>query len=179
MDTETAEFIDVEQVSKYFYYDPTSDSSLRWLVSNGAALKDSTAGSSVSGYYKVKLDYRIYQVHRIIWSLFYGNPDPLLVINHIDCNPLNNIISNLETCTRKENSNRSKARLGIQLRTNNTSGINGIHESNNGTGNLYAKVAWYHNGRALSKNFSYSKLGKDGAWEAAVLFKHNLDNVIL
>lgn len=42
-------------------------------------------------------------VHRIIAECFLPNPDNLPEINHIDCNPLNNCINNLEWCTHEYN----------------------------------------------------------------------------
>ena len=37
-------------------------------------------------------------VHRIIATCFLGNPDNLPQVNHIDCDPTNNAVSNLEWC---------------------------------------------------------------------------------
>lgn len=42
-------------------------------------------------------------VHRIVAICFLDNPDNLPEINHIDCNPRNNAVSNLEWCTQREN----------------------------------------------------------------------------
>ena len=42
-------------------------------------------------------------VHRIIAECFLPNPDNLPEINHIDCDPLNNCINNLEWCTHEYN----------------------------------------------------------------------------
>lgn len=160
--------------SKYFYYDESSNSKLRWKIPKGRAAINAIAGTKSNNYYRVKLDGRIYQVHRIVWALFNGNPEPSLVINHIDCNSLNNSLDNLEVCTRKENSNKSKVHTQSMLRSNNTSGINGIHECIVKY-NTYAKVSWYSDkGSSLCKLFSYNKLGKEKAWEEAILFKNNL-----
>lgn len=43
------------------------------------------------------------KVHRLIAAAFILNPDKKPEINHIDNNPFNNNISNLEWCTHKEN----------------------------------------------------------------------------
>jgi len=62
-----------------------------------------------TGYYKVRLhkknisktDY----VHRIIMKTFKENKN--FHVNHMDNNPLNNNINNLEWCTQKENVNHA------------------------------------------------------------------------
>lgn len=43
------------------------------------------------------------RVHRIVAACFLPNPLGLPEVNHIDCNPLNNNISNLEWCTHEQN----------------------------------------------------------------------------
>lgn len=43
------------------------------------------------------------KVHRVIASCFLPNPLGLPEINHIDCDPTNNAVSNLEWCTHKQN----------------------------------------------------------------------------
>lgn len=43
------------------------------------------------------------RVHRLVMMAFAPNPDPALVVNHIDGDPSNNHISNLEWVTQKEN----------------------------------------------------------------------------
>lgn len=45
--------------------------------------------------------------HRIIAQTFIPNPDNLPEIDHIDCNPLNNSVSNLRWITSEENLKRS------------------------------------------------------------------------
>ena len=44
-----------------------------------------------------------YQIHRLLAIYFIPNPQGLNEINHIDGNPLNNSLSNLEWCTHKYN----------------------------------------------------------------------------
>ena len=60
------------------------------------------------GYYRVRLSKenitKKFQIHRLVASVFIKNPSFVrLQINHIDGNPSNNNVSNLEWCTHSEN----------------------------------------------------------------------------
>lgn len=60
------------------------------------------------GYYQIRL-YKIgvsttYLIHRLVAEAFIPNPNSLPEVNHLDGDPSNNHIKNLEWCTRRENS---------------------------------------------------------------------------
>jgi hypothetical protein len=63
------------------------------------------------GYMKVMLwkDNKMYTklVHRIVAEAFLDNPENKLEVNHIDGNPSNNHVTNLEWNTRVENARHS------------------------------------------------------------------------
>lgn len=81
-------------------------------------------------------------VHRIVATCFLDNPDNLPEINHIDCNPRNNAVSNLECCTHQENTAYrdelghtakhnapKKPLIAINLRTSNVQYFESQHEA--------------------------------------------------
>lgn len=155
----------------YLYYDPTSPSGLRWKVpigkGNSTKHVGSVAGSlNTRGYWLIQLHGSSYRAHRIVWLLVHKQLSNELVINHIDSNPSNNIISNLEECTALEN-----AQKAISI-TN----YDGVREACN-SGYYYAIARWYDtNGIRKSKSFSYKKYGKEEAWKLATEYRTNLLN---
>ena len=73
-----------------------------------------------SGYLRVdlKANGKIQRkfVHRLVAEAFIEKPSDCDVVNHLDCNPQNNMVSNLEWTTFKGNSNYM-ATLGRNKRT--------------------------------------------------------------
>ena len=62
---------------------------------------------SVNLWYNDKINYRL--VHRLVAEAFILNPNGYPIINHIDENPANNEVTNLEWCTHKYNARYGKA----------------------------------------------------------------------
>ena len=48
-----------------------------------------------------------FYIHRLVANAFIPNPNNLPVVNHLDENPSNNYVNNLEWCTQKHNVNYS------------------------------------------------------------------------
>lgn len=59
------------------------------------------------GYLQVMLcnedGKRIWRINRLVATVFLPNPDNLPEVNHLDGDPLNNHVNNLEWCTRSQN----------------------------------------------------------------------------
>jgi hypothetical protein len=66
-----------------------------------------------NGYVRVDLsrngERKHFFVHRLVAGAFIELVDGKTIINHIDNNPANNLVSNLEWCTHKENSAHAQA----------------------------------------------------------------------
>ena len=81
----------------------TSTSVVRGIILNQKTDKD--------GYKEValckdgKMHYK--RVHRLVASAFIPNPNNYPIINHIDENPSNNCVSNLEWCSKSYNTKYS------------------------------------------------------------------------
>lgn len=157
--------------SKYFYYDSTSPTYLRWRITYHTKNPHDVAGCLVkreNGKPKraqVQFKGKTIAVHLIIWELHNGTLEPDKIIDHIDRNPWNNLITNLHPKTVAQNSrNRSKS-------TNNTSGITGVTRC---TRPRFA-VQWVDlTGKSRVKYFPFRKYGSEAeAWEAAILFREN------
>lgn len=107
-----------------------------YLVSNYGTIKNAKTGrikkwiKNSSNHYYVFLTpdgYKNYQkhkfVHRLVANAFMINPDPIHMdsINHIDEDPSNNRLDNLEFCDREWNANWATA-MDRQLKTKKARG---------------------------------------------------------
>ena len=67
------------------------------------------------GYFNVRLykktKGKTIRVHRLVAKAFIPNTSNLNVVNHIDENPQNNNVENLEWCTQKYNANYGNAQV--------------------------------------------------------------------
>ena len=72
------------------------------------------------GYQTVRIDYVLYQTHRIIWKLVTGH-DPAHTIDHRNGNRSDNRFANLREATP------SQQQMNHKLRKDNTSGVRGVY----------------------------------------------------
>lgn len=154
-----------------FYYDHESPSGLRWLVKAGKKNIGDIAGSKAWNdkekekpkTWEVRYQGKLYKVHRILCAIYDWNYSDDLVINHIDNNPFNNSLENLEVVTQSENMRKCSSHTGNRLQDNNITGHNGISEVNR-NGVLYAYCASYRefpSGKQINMNFPIAKYGKE------------------
>lgn len=169
--------IDVNLISEMFEYDETSPSCLRWKKYSGTKYKaGDVAGSKKFDEngnphkWTVCLKYKLYSVHRIIFLLHNNSADQSLIVNHIDCDPHNNKIDNLELISKAENNKRTKQQVYNQPRSNNTSGIIGVRFCKIGNTN-YVTAYCSKNGKAIYKSFSINKLGEEEALKQAIAWR--------
>lgn len=67
------------------------------------------SGYLIIGFHNGK-NKKNYYIHRLVAEAFIPNPDNLKEVNHIDYNKSNNIVTNLEWASRKENLEWSHSR---------------------------------------------------------------------
>ena len=66
------------------------------------------------GYFKVSINGKLCYVHRIMWETFRGPIPPGMTINHVNCNPSDNRLENLELVSQRENNNKKSCHENIR-----------------------------------------------------------------
>ena len=99
-------------LKELFDYD---NGNLIWRVDKYRSRKGTIAGSKDNkGYMQIKLNQKVYRLHRIIW-LWHGRELPEQ-LDHIDRNKLNNRIENLRASTPSMNQwNTCKSDNGVSF----------------------------------------------------------------
>jgi hypothetical protein len=87
-----------------------------------------------------------FKLHRLIAEHFIPNPDNKSLINHIDSNPSNNSINNLEWVDVRENMCHS------QISKKNNSRYIGVYKSTNKGGKSW-RARIYHNNKLISLGY--------------------------
>ena len=109
-----------EKVKELFDY---KDGELFWKKPGPHKRTDRPAGAvNRNGYRQISFMHKLYAVHRLVWT--YHSNEPVAFIDHINNNRLDNRIENLRAVTRSQNCMNSRQR------SDNTSGIKGVHWDN-------------------------------------------------
>jgi len=125
------------QLKSLLHYNPLTGI-FTWLYTNKITANPNTS----SRYCKIRIDYKLYQAHRLAWLYIYGYLPK--EIDHINHDKKDNRIVNLREVTRSENM-RNKPRIST-----NTSGACGvIWNKRNKKWN--AQIAWRVNGKIVNK----------------------------
>lgn len=167
-----------EFLRQLFVYDDTSPSGLRWNCRPRASVKvGDVAGHLQKGRYWVVVYKKVpYLAHRIVWALHYGSCPVDLVIDHIDNNKANNLITNLQTLSLGDNSSKSSKRYRQTLHCKNTSGYNRIMKRVRGNCIEYV-VNWVDSVTSKTKRkcFNVKKFNtEEEALQAAIKFEESL-----
>jgi hypothetical protein len=159
----------------WFEYDESSVSCLRWKVDRYAGGRQLVAAGDEAGtiggqqYYRVQLQGKIYTVHLIIWELLKGGVPESFEVDHENRVKTDNKIGNLRLVSKSVNCRNRR------LRSDSKTKLNGVTKRERTLPSGSSFVSWvgrYVNkaGERLSKEFSTSKYGQDGAKQAAITF---------
>lgn len=117
----------VEVLQELFNYNPeTGEVTWAKCCSNAAPIGKPVRSKTSAGYISVRLNKRTYQLHRVIWKLYYGEEPHGKVIDHINRNKTDNRISNLRLVGHDVNC------LNRRVQRNNTSGAVGVYKDKDG-----------------------------------------------
>lgn len=167
--------------NEYFYYDETSPSRLRWNTTIRAGKHGNiknTVANSVAGYvvttkgrseYKVKLNNKVWFVHRIIWEMFNERIPEKHHIDHINGESLDNNIENLR-CIHFSQNARNKG-----MNRNNISGVTGVsYRLNKKTPYWVSQYNDFESGKLVTKSFNINKYGYDEAFSLACEWRQKM-----
>lgn len=110
-----------EELETLFYLENSTGRLFRKQKSG--KLKEVTG--KANNYYQVCINYQRYQVHNIIYIMYYGKLPESGEIDHKDRNTLNNKPSNLRPASYSQN------RANKSAYSNNTSGYKGVSKHGN------------------------------------------------
>jgi len=98
-----------------------------WNEKATPKMRGKKAGNQLKrGHIQIKVGGDVYYAHRLAWFFVYGEL-PTKLIDHIDCNPANNRISNLREATDSINQQNK-----INARKDNKSGFLGVSQRSDG-----------------------------------------------
>ena len=116
--------ISQQRLREILNYNPdTGDFTWRLQIAKRAQIGAVAGGLSHTGYVFIRIEGTAYLAHRLAWLYVHGEW-PEGDLDHRDCDPSNNRLSNLRPATPVQNNwNTRKSK-------NNTSGFKGVHWAN-------------------------------------------------
>lgn len=112
--------LSMETLKHRLLYNPETGVFTRNCLMAGSSIGSVCGTLKPSGYVIVRVDGRLYRAHRLAWFYQYGEwPDG--DVDHINRNRSDNRIANLRQ------SNRSENLCNSSIRSDNTSGVKGVH----------------------------------------------------
>ena len=116
-------------------------------------------------YYRVQCNYNLngkhFQVHRVIYECFKGEIPKGLEINHIDGDPHNNNINNLELVTHIENCKKAR-HSNIKVYSKNIYTGEEVHYSS--VSEASRQILGYRDGRKIPQIIEKQELFKNCYW---------------
>jgi hypothetical protein len=105
-----------DKVSSLLFYSEESPSGLKWKrdVSRCVKAGDNAGYRKTDGYYAVKIDGKLYPCHRLVLQL-NGVDVENKIVDHIDRNRSNNVISNLRVATIEQNNSNKTIRVRVEF----------------------------------------------------------------
>jgi len=166
---------DLHLLNELFYVNQNSKTGLSYTKDrysgNGRlmAKKGSDAGGSLPskshGYYVVNVNGKPRLVHRIIYTMIYGQIPKGVFVDHINGNRTDNTLSNLRLVDRKTNQRNRK------MSSNNTTGFVGVSRVNRKSSPYYCAQWTNEYGDVETKVFTITKYGEDEALRLAIEFR--------
>lgn len=172
--------ISYSELSRYFYYDSTSPTFLRWKIDRfGFGGGKSKSAGDVAGcvsarknrknsYSVVRLNDQLYACHRVVYAIENKcdvNQD--MLIDHINGNGLDNSVDNLRLVTAQGN---ARNLLKTDARSDSKTGVIGVCFQPSPNKPRYVAYLKYRVDSALisrTKTFSTTKYGEQEAFRLA------------
>lgn len=168
----------------YFYYDETSPSCLRFKKNNNAINpKHKRFVGDVAGYCKfyangkpqewtIRIGSVSYRGHIVVLLINDIIIEKDKVINHVDNNPHNNCLSNLEVCTQSENMLKTSRHTAFSDNFMLVERSRKTVQNGKEYEHFSVRCRYTENGIRKSKSFSYLIYGgKEAAWTTARQFR--------
>lgn len=124
---QTDQHITADELRRIAHYDAESGV-MAWAMPRKSVPVGRVMGClDGAGYLCVRINYRLYRVHRLIWIYVHGDIDEKAQIDHANMCRADNRLSNLRLATNTNNSQNKKAY------SNNKLGLKGVskHTQNN------------------------------------------------